>query len=64
MFHVIEKEIQWRQEHGLHCGFESLKKSKPLVAIGADGPLDEQIRMADYFRMDDEDSITSGTDFM
>ncbi|MCJ1475642.1 hypothetical protein MMC13_004305 [Lambiella insularis] len=49
MFHVIEKEIQWRKDQGVHGGFESLTVSKPLVAVGADGPLDEQLRMADYF---------------
>ena len=50
MFHVIEKELRWRREHGLREGFESLRKVKPLVAVGADGPLEDQMMMADYFR--------------
>ena len=51
MFHVIEQEIQWRKDSGLAEGFEQLKGSRPIVAIGADGPLGDQRRMADYFRM-------------
>jgi hypothetical protein len=51
MFHVIEQEVQWRRKSGHPEGFEQLRSSKPLVAIGADGPLEDQLRMADYFRM-------------
>ena len=51
MFHVIEQEIQWRKNSGLAQGFEQFRISKPIVAIGADGPLGDQRRMADYFRM-------------
>lgn len=42
--------MQWRREHGRPEGFEILKRTKPLVAVGADGPLGDQLRMADYFR--------------
>lgn len=49
MFHVIEKEIHWRRQNGRPEGFEALKRCKPLVAIGADKPLGEQMIMADYF---------------
>ena len=50
MFHVIEKEIRWRSDNGRPQGFESLRKSKPLVAVGAETPLADQMVMADYFR--------------
>ena len=50
MFHVIEKEIRWRDDNGRAQGFESLRKFKPIVAVGAERPLADQIVMADYFR--------------
>ncbi|KAL8824848.1 MAG: hypothetical protein Q9191_004777 [Dirinaria sp. TL-2023a] len=50
MFHVIEKEIHWRRQNGRPEGFEALRRCKPLVAIGAEKPLGEQMIMADYFR--------------
>ncbi|KAL8662704.1 MAG: hypothetical protein Q9202_004489 [Teloschistes flavicans] len=40
MFHVVEKEMRWRKDNGRPEGFDALKKSKPVVAVGADGPLD------------------------
>ena len=50
MFHVIEKELRWRDDNGRAPGFESLRKFKPIVAVGAEKPLADQIVMADYFR--------------
>lgn len=50
MFHVIEKELRWRADNGRAQGFESLRKFKPIVAVGAEKPLADQIVMADYFR--------------
>ncbi|KAI9819979.1 MAG: hypothetical protein M1827_006549 [Pycnora praestabilis] len=49
MFHVIERELNWRQEHGQLQGFDTLKTFKPIVAVGADQPLEDQMIMADYF---------------
>jgi len=49
MFHTIEREMAWRKERGLPEGFEMLKQHKPLVAVGANGPLGDQRMMADYF---------------
>ncbi|KAL8851297.1 MAG: hypothetical protein Q9221_003827 [Calogaya cf. arnoldii] len=49
MFHVIEKEICWRKEHGRPEGFESLKKSKPVIAVGADEPLGGELLEAAYY---------------
>ena len=50
MFHVIEKEMLWRRSNGLPEGFEAMKNVKPVVAVGADKPLGDQIMLADYFR--------------
>lgn len=50
MFHIIEKEMEWRRSQDLPEGFETLKKTKPLVAVGANAPLGDQRIMADYFR--------------
>ena len=50
MFHVIDKELGWRSGNGNVKGFESLRKFKPLVAVGAEKPLADQMMMADYFR--------------
>ena len=55
MFHVIEKEMQWRRKSGRAEGFGTLKKCKPVVAVGAEKPLNDQIMMADYFRMSSHD---------
>lgn len=51
LFHTIDKEIQWRKSKGRAPGFEALRgSSRPLVAIGAEKPLADQLMMADYFR--------------
>lgn len=50
MFHIIEREIEWRRQHGLPQGFEALRATKPVVAVGAEDPLEEQKKLADYFR--------------
>lgn len=50
MFHYIEKERAWRKENGRPEGFEALMARKPLVAVGAEEPLNEQMMVADFFR--------------
>jgi len=50
LFHHIEKEIEWRQANGRPLGFEALTKTKPLVAIGPEHPLTDEMLMADFFR--------------
>lgn len=50
LFHVIEKELEWRRANGRLEGFGTMHASKPIVAIGADHPLDAEMLMADYFR--------------
>jgi hypothetical protein len=50
LFHVIEQELQWRRENGRFEGFGAMYASKPIIAVGADHPLDDEMLMADYFR--------------
>ena len=50
LFHVIEKELAWRKEKGIPGGFEAMKASRPLVAVGPEHPLEDELLMADYFR--------------
>jgi hypothetical protein len=50
IFHVIEKELEWRKARGQPEGFETMKASRPIVAVGADHPLEDTMLMADYFR--------------
>lgn len=52
LFYHVEKEIEYRKAQGLKVGFESLVKgaSKPLVALGPEHPLEDEMLMADFFR--------------
>lgn len=50
-FHVIERELEWRRARGQLEGFGTMLASKPIVAVGADHPLEDELLMADYFRM-------------
>ncbi|KAK0304205.1 hypothetical protein LTR01_007561 [Friedmanniomyces endolithicus] len=50
LFYHIEQEIAWRERQGRSTGFETLRKTRPLVAVGPDHPLNDQILMADHFR--------------
>ncbi|RDL42089.1 uncharacterized protein BP5553_02068 [Venustampulla echinocandica] len=58
LFHVIEKELEWRRARGQLEGFGAMLSSKPLVAVGAEHPLEDELLMADYFR-ENFDSIIS-----
>ncbi|KAL1885378.1 hypothetical protein Plec18167_000871 [Paecilomyces lecythidis] len=49
MFHIIDREMRWRKEHGKEEGFGALRASKPIVAVGAEEPLEDQRMLADYF---------------
>ncbi|KAK3100921.1 hypothetical protein LTR53_018759, partial [Teratosphaeriaceae sp. CCFEE 6253] len=42
-------EIAWRKAQGRSTGFETLLKTKPLVAVGPDHPLNDDMLMADFF---------------
>lgn len=50
MFHVLDKELEWRRSQGKPEGFASLRKFKPVVAIGPEHALEEEILMEDGFR--------------
>ena len=50
MFHILERETQWRRENGLPEGFGAMRASRPIVAVGAKDPLEDQKMLADYFR--------------
>lgn len=51
LFYHVENEIEWRKAQGLKTGFETLIKGpKPLVALGPDHPLEDEMLMADFFR--------------
>jgi hypothetical protein len=50
MFHILEREMQWRREQGRPEGFGALRASPPIVAVGAEDPLEDQKMLADYFR--------------
>ncbi|KAH9243300.1 hypothetical protein K456DRAFT_157919 [Colletotrichum gloeosporioides 23] len=49
LFHVLEKELAWRKENGKPEGFESMRAYKPIVAVGAEHPLEDDELAADYF---------------
>ncbi|SMY20513.1 unnamed protein product [Zymoseptoria tritici ST99CH_1A5] len=49
LFRQIEKEIEFRKSQGKPLGFDTLRKTKPLVAVGPEKPLADQILMADFF---------------
>ncbi|KAJ5717183.1 Inosine/uridine-preferring nucleoside hydrolase [Penicillium malachiteum] len=49
MFHVLEREMQWRRDTGKPEGYGTLRASRPVVAVGAQEPLENQKMLADYF---------------
>ncbi|KAE8348070.1 Inosine/uridine-preferring nucleoside hydrolase domain-containing protein [Aspergillus coremiiformis] len=49
MFHILEREMQWRKEQGRPEGFGALRASPPVIAVGAEDPLEDQKMLADYF---------------
>lgn len=51
MLHILEREMEWRKKQGRPEGFETLRTHKPVIAVGAQQPLDDQKMLADYFRM-------------
>lgn len=49
MFHVLDKEMEWRKATGKPLGYESLRTYKPIVAIGAEHALEEETLREDGF---------------
>ena len=64
IFNVLNQELAWRQSHNLPLGFESARTYSPLVAVGAEKPLVEEVagtESADYFHGRDGLAGTHGT---
>ncbi|KAK4560508.1 hypothetical protein LTR86_005705 [Recurvomyces mirabilis] len=49
LLYHIEREIEWREGQGRRGGFETLRKTRPLVAVGPEHPLRDDKLMADFF---------------
>ncbi|KAJ4174018.1 hypothetical protein NW754_013008 [Fusarium falciforme] len=49
LFHVLGKEVEWRKSSGRTEGYEAMKASKPIVAVGPEHALCDEELMADYF---------------
>ncbi|KAI2790954.1 hypothetical protein POX_c03807 [Penicillium oxalicum] len=49
MFHILEREMQWRRQNGRPEGYGVLHASRPIIAVGAEDPLEDQKLLADYF---------------
>lgn len=49
LFHVLEKEMSWRESTG-RATYGALRAFKPIVAVGAEHPLEDELLMADHFR--------------
>lgn len=50
LFHVLEKELEWRKANGKPEGFATMRANKPIVAMGPEHPLEDEELMADFFR--------------
>lgn len=49
LFHVLEKEMAWRESAGKAGSYGALRAFKPIVAVGAEHPLEDELLMADHF---------------
>ncbi|KAJ5204506.1 uncharacterized protein N7498_005385 [Penicillium cinerascens] len=49
MFHILERETEWRRQNGRPEGFGAMRACRPVVAVGAEDPLEDQKMLADYF---------------
>ncbi|KAL3428017.1 inosine-uridine preferring nucleoside hydrolase [Phlyctema vagabunda] len=49
LFGTLKKELEWRKARGQLEGFDAMKSSNPILAFGAEHPLEEDKLMADYF---------------
>ncbi|KAI5921467.1 Inosine/uridine-preferring nucleoside hydrolase domain-containing protein [Camillea tinctor] len=49
LFHVLDHELEWRKSQGKPLGFEGLRTYKPIVAVGPEHALEDEILMADNF---------------
>ncbi|KAJ2987348.1 hypothetical protein NUW58_g4559 [Xylaria curta] len=49
LFKVLDREMEWRKTQGRPLGFEALHTYKPIVAMGPEHALEDEILMADNF---------------
>lgn len=47
---MIGKEQEWRRAQSKPDGFDTLKTFRPIVSVGAEEPLADQLMMADFYR--------------
>lgn len=50
LFKVLDHEMAWRKAQGKAPGFEGLRTHKPIIALGPEHALEDEILMADNFR--------------
>jgi inosine-uridine nucleoside N-ribohydrolase len=50
LFHVLDHEMEWRKAQGKPLGFEALRTYKPIIAVGPEHALEEELLMEDGFR--------------
>ncbi|KAI1425363.1 Inosine/uridine-preferring nucleoside hydrolase domain-containing protein [Xylaria sp. FL1777] len=53
LFKVLDHELEWRKAQGKPLGFEALRAYKPIVALGPEHALEDEILMADNFHGSD-----------
>ncbi|KAI1342542.1 nucleoside hydrolase [Xylariaceae sp. FL0016] len=49
LFNVLDHEMEWRKQQNKPLGFEALRTHKPIVAVGPEHALEDEILMADDF---------------
>ncbi|KAI1639282.1 Inosine/uridine-preferring nucleoside hydrolase domain-containing protein [Biscogniauxia mediterranea] len=49
LFHVLDHELEWRKSQGKPLGFEGLRTYRPIVAVGPEHALEDEMLMADDF---------------
>ncbi|KAI1434660.1 Inosine/uridine-preferring nucleoside hydrolase domain-containing protein [Xylaria sp. CBS 124048] len=49
LFKVLDLEMQWRETQGRPLGFDVLRAFKPIVAMGPEHALEDEMLMADEF---------------
>ncbi|KAI1326272.1 Inosine/uridine-preferring nucleoside hydrolase domain-containing protein [Xylariaceae sp. FL0255] len=53
LFKVLDLEMEWRKAQGKTLGFEGLRTFRPIVAVGPDHPLEDELLVADGFHGED-----------
>ncbi|KAI0159514.1 Inosine/uridine-preferring nucleoside hydrolase domain-containing protein [Xylariaceae sp. FL1272] len=53
LFKVLDHEMEWRQARGKALGFEALRTYKPIVSVGPEHALEDELLMEDGFHGSD-----------